>query len=167
VVEGLDLDELTAVLAHEHAHFRALDAWRSILVHVAAALNPAARAADRARRSYDLDREILCDFDAVARGADPLVLASAIVSVARMATGDRPALMPAVTGHHDVDRGVSTRVLLLLGSDRQTALPRPAPRRWLAVSVFAGAVALLLPHVAFPSVARLHCVVEGLVHLLL
>ena len=162
VLDALDTDQLAAVLAHEAAHVRGFDALRGLAIRFAGALSPFGGLSCRAERAYELDREILCDDDAVSRGTDPLALADAVVRVARL----RPVALgqPAATGTHDIDRAVRTRVHLLLG----LAGPRvaDAPARTLAAAGLALLAATALPHAAFGLLVSVHCGVEALVHLL-
>lgn len=162
VLDALDTDQLAAVLAHEAAHLRGFDAVRGLAIRFAGALSPLGGLSCRAERAYELDREILCDDDAVSRGVDPLALADALVRVARL----RPVALgqPAATGTHDIDRAVRTRVHLLLG----LAGPRvvDAPARTLAAGGLVVLAATALPHAAFGLLVSVHCGVEALVHLL-
>ena len=162
IIDSLDSEQLAAVLAHESAHVRGRDALRSLAIRFAAALSPLSGISCRAERAYELDREILCDDDAVRHGIDPLALADALVRVARLRP---PALgQPAATGTHDVERAVRTRVHLLLGF----AGPRVehAPLRTTAAAAFVVLAASALPHAAFGLLVSVHCGVETLVHLL-
>lgn len=162
LLDSLPPAQLRAVLAHEAEHVRAHDALRGLAIRFAASLSPHVGWSCRAERAYELDREILCDQAAVRRGADPLELAAALVTVARMRAMDPPAC-PAATGTHDVDRAVQTRVRLLLDPER----PQPSGRAPVVLS--SAAVLLLaaaLPHLAFELVVSVHCGVEALVHLL-
>ena len=162
IIDSLDSEQLAAVLAHESAHVRGRDALRSLAIRFAAALSPLSAISCRAERAYELDREILCDDDAVRRGIDPLALAAALVRVARLRP---PALgQPAATGTHDVDRAVRTRVHLLLGN----AGPRVvhAPLRTSAAAALVVLAATALPHAAFGLLVSVHCGVETLVHFL-
>lgn len=162
VLDALDTEQLAGVLAHEAAHVRGHDALRGLAIRFAGALTPFGGVSCRAERAYELDREILCDDDAVARGIDPLALADALVRVARL----RPLALgqPAATGTHDIDRAVRTRVHLLLGQ----AGPRVSdtPGRALAAAGLVVLVATALPHAAFGLLVSVHCGVEALVHLL-
>lgn len=162
LLKNLTEPELVAVLRHENAHIRRRDSLRTLAIRFAGALAPRTSPARRAELAYDLDREILCDAEAVRRGADPLALAAALVRVAR---GRTMALaLPNAVGSHDVDRSVSTRVHLLISDGR------PEPLDITARTVVAGAavtaLAMALPHVAFGVVTSVHCGVETLVHLL-
>jgi len=162
VIDSLDCDGLAAVLAHESAHVRGKDAWKGLAIRFAAALSPLSAVSCRAERAYELDREILCDDEAVERGTDPLALADALVRVARL----RPHALgqPAATGTHDVERAVRTRVHLLLG----LAGPRvgDAPMRTAAAAGLVILAASAFPHAAFGLLVSVHCGVETLVHFL-
>ena len=162
VLDALDAEQLAAVLAHEAAHVRGHDALRGLAIRFAGALSAFGGFSCRTERAYELDREILCDDDAVARGVDPLALADALVRVARL----RPSSLgqPAATGTHDVERAVRTRVHLLLGH----AGPRvaDAPGRTVAAATVVVLAASALPHAAFGLLVSVHCGVEALVHLL-
>jgi len=129
VVADLDAEQLHAVLAHEFAHVRGRDGLRTLAIRFASALAPHAAFMCQAERSYDLDREILCDDDAVSRGADPIALAEALVYVARLRA--TPRGLPAIGGAHDTERSLRTRIDLLL-SRPECAPPAESPRRALA-----------------------------------
>lgn len=162
VLDALDVDQLAAVVAHEAAHVRGLDALRGLAIRFAGALSPLAGFSCRAERAYELDREILCDDAAVARGIDPVCLADALVRVARLRP---PSLgLPAATGVHDIDRALRTRVHLLLGLAAPPA--EDARGRTLAAAGLVVLAAGLLPHAAFGLLVSVHCGVEAIVHLL-
>ncbi|MBX3181649.1 MAG: hypothetical protein KIT72_12720 [Polyangiaceae bacterium] len=81
---ALSDEALVAALAHEAEHLHAWDPLRSWLLEVALTVNPLGRKllAPHAA-SWRVAREAACDRAAVARGADPLALAEAIVHAAR------------------------------------------------------------------------------------
>jgi len=163
VVAELDTKQLHAVLAHESAHVHGRDGLRTLAIRFAGALAPHAPFTWHAERSYDLDREILCDDEAVARGADPIALAEALVRVARLRAAPRG--LPALGGAHDTEHSLRTRVELLLSRSER---PPPAdnPRHTLAAIVCAALIATALPHAAFDLIVSVHCGIESLVHLL-
>jgi hypothetical protein len=165
VVEALAAEQLAAVLAHEAAHHRAREVWRSLAIRFAAALSPLGGRSCRAERAYGLDREILCDRAAVDRGADPLTLADALVAVSRLRASTLPTTVPAAVGHHDVDRAIRTQVELLV-SDSAPASSTSRDLRPAAAAALLVAAAFALPHLAFGVVVAVHCSVESLVHLI-
>lgn len=163
LVDALEPGQLAAVLAHEAAHVRGRDALRTLALRFASSLSPHALFTRRAERAYELDREILCDAEAVRRGADPLALAAALVSVAKLRV--QPIGLPAAVGTHDIDRAVRTRVQLLLADSPEHHAP-DSQRRTVAAAVLVTLAASALPHAAFGLVVSVHCGVESLVHLL-
>jgi Zn-dependent protease with chaperone function len=163
VVAALDTEQLSAVLAHESAHVRGRDGLRTLAIRFANALAPHAALTGQAERAYDLDREILCDDEAVERGADPIALADALVRVARLRAA--PLGLPAAGGIHRTQRALRTRVELLLSrSDRPSSAE--SSRRPLVAFACAALAALALPHSAFGLIVSVHCGVESLVHFL-
>jgi Zn-dependent protease with chaperone function len=137
--DRLGEQELEAVILHEIEHARTADPLLSVLASACLAVNPFGRLlrADYAR--YLFAREALCDRRAVHRGADPLALARAIVSVAREPFP--PPFASALGGAG----GVRVRVQLLLdyASRRPSKTTRAAPFHSLLAFIF---VVIALPH---------------------
>jgi hypothetical protein len=74
---------LTAALYHEREHVIGMDPLRRLLLATALTLNPLARGFRRHADLWRFGRELTCDRNAVASGADALNLAEALVLVAR------------------------------------------------------------------------------------
>ncbi len=164
VVERLSEDELIAVLAHEAAHARSFDGLRAVAIRFASALSLPGRSCE-VEASYGLDREILCDAEAVRSGVDPLTLAAALVAMARAQIAVASPATPAALGRHDHRNAIQTRVALLLQAGERGSSSEPERRSaFAAVLLLAAAVAL--PHAAFGAIVLVHCGVESLVHLL-
>lgn len=170
VFDLLDTAQLTAVLGHERGHVDAFDSLRSLALRFTMALAPPLGAAKLGERAYALEREILCDSGAVARGADPLALADALLAVARLHGGEPLAVVSGALGQQDVLSGLAVRVRLLVTGDTDPLSEAVSPMRtrwFVATGLSAVVAALVLPHAAFPFVASVHCGVESLVHLLI
>lgn len=141
LVSGLTDEALEAVLLHEVEHALCRDPARFFLAHVALSVNPLGRLLAPELARHHFAREALCDRRAVQAGADPLVLADCILSVAAPASASSVVAL----GGHGID-GVRLRVQLLLGyADGASLDCRPQPRVGLASALL---VALAVgPHV--------------------
>jgi Zn-dependent protease with chaperone function len=167
-LSGLSPDEVHAVLLHEVAHFRAWDATRNALLALAGAFSPRGGESAR-RRQYFLERELTSDLHAVARGADPLALASALVQAGRLQlrAASRGGALPALPGE---GRGALTlRIERLVALAGHPAPVAPQAERGLEAALGALLVAgalLVGAGVWGQWGAALHCLVEDLVHTL-
>ncbi len=164
VVARLSQPELAAVLAHEAAHASHFDGLRTLAVRFASALSPISGSC-HIEEAYELDREILCDAEAVRRGTDPLTLATALIAMARAQVAPLAAAAPAILGHHDPERSLRTRIGLLLQAADAVPADPPERRSQLVFAVVLG-IAVVVPHAAFGAIVLVHCGVETLVHLL-
>ncbi|MCK6575124.1 M56 family metallopeptidase [Myxococcota bacterium] len=154
-------DELYAVLRHERAHFERRDGLWSLGITLGRHLSPWPGAGRALATLWHLDREILCDGQAVRDGADPLALAQSLVTAARLPRRLPPWWAPALVD--GAGFALSERVQRLL-ADRQTG-ESDAP------TVLAVCAALVLAAAACSAFAgeallSLHCLVEEGVHLL-
>lgn len=133
---------LHAALCHESEHIQSLDPLRYLLLDLALRVNPfGAWLLDPHVLRWKVAREARCDRQAVLRGADPLLLAQALLHAARPTRPGMPALGP------DRFAILKLRVSLLLAfserrpqrysDDGQSAIP-------LALAVLV--IAMLLPH---------------------
>lgn len=158
--EALSDEALSAALAHEVAHLRALDPLRSWLLELALTLNPLGRRFLAPHvASWRVAREAACDRAAVLQGADPLALAEAIVLAAR----PTPAGMLGLGSSHLAV--VQLRVGFLLAMAERPLAPQASRISWhlpLAVALALGA-ALLPHHLAASALDSLHLEVEHLV----
>jgi Zn-dependent protease with chaperone function len=167
-LSGLTPEEVHAVLLHEVAHFQAWDATRNALLAIAGAFSPGG-GESRRRRQYFLERELTSDLHAVARGADPLALASALVKAGRLQVrGTARGLgLPALPG--DARSTLTTRIERLVELAGGPAPATPDDARGLERAL--GALLLAGGLVVGAGVwgqwgATLHCLVEDLVHTL-
>lgn len=86
VVSALTPEELAAAIAHEKAHVRTFDNLKRVLMH--SATSPLFSA--YVEQAWAKASELAADANAVAQGASPLDLASALLKVARMAVARIP-----------------------------------------------------------------------------
>jgi Zn-dependent protease with chaperone function len=165
---ALSPDEAHAVLLHEVAHFQAWDATRNALLALAGAFSVQSGASPLSRH-YALDRELTSDLRAVARGADPLALASALVKAGRLQLQGHPRGLglPALPG--------AARSALAVRVERLVSLAGVAPPATTVVRLSAegplsglllGGLVLLGGGVWGQWGATLHCLIEDLVHLI-
>lgn len=158
VIEALDAQELELVLAHERWHAERRDNLMALLVRVAPdvlSLLPAGRELERA-----LFHAVEGEADAASAAGSrerSLLLASALVRVARLLPAERPALLPASFLHQ---APIDGRVRRLLASQSAPASPS-AERLWAAGAFVAAALWL-----AAPPLGRIHEAAEALVTLL-
>ncbi len=143
VANQLSDQEMEAAFLHELEHARALDPLRLFVARVALSINPLGRCLLAEFERYWFAREATCDRRAVQIGADPLSLASGIVTVARCGP---PTAIAAALGGHGID-GIRVRVHLLL--DYAIRRP-PPPARFASVGLLTLLTPLLiaLPHVS-------------------
>lgn len=132
---------LTAVLCHEHEHVRSFDPLRYALLELALRVNPFGGWMLRPHVVRWMNvRETQCDRGAVLRGANPLLLAEAILHAARPKQPPVPALGA------DSLAVLRFRVGLLLAfAERRPQWPSADGR---AMPAFVGLLllAMLLPH---------------------
>ena len=164
VLETLDDEALTSALLHEAAHARAVDPLRYFLAAVCLSLNPLAGLLRTELSRWRFAREAACDEEAIHRGAPPLALARAIVTVARSGSARVPSGVAALAG------GGTDALRIRVGLILEYAEGRPARRRWdapftvLAVALVAVA---LLPHtLGTAPLDRLHLGIELALHAL-
>jgi hypothetical protein len=160
LLEGLPEGELAAVLAHEHAHWRARDNLKHLLVLAAPDALPFARGFGEVERQWRCAAEWAADRRSVSSGdAASTTLASALVHAARMsAAAQEPvvALATALAGSHSSD-DLRERVERLLGGEQQ---PRRSAQRWANGLVWCAAVLTAL--CAVPSLNTVHAVLEAM-----
>jgi hypothetical protein len=96
LVHSLPEDAIRAALLHEREHIAAWDPiWRLILA-TCMSLNPASYLLERDAEHWRFGRELGCDRDAVASGADAIGLASALLASARPGIESDLVLSPAL-----------------------------------------------------------------------
>ncbi len=143
-LDALDDGALTGARLHEAAHVRSLDPFRLFMLSLCQSLNPAAFLLRPEAQRWRLAREAACDEQAVQSGGDPLCLAQAIVTAARLTLGPVPTQLAPLGG-----RGlenIQLRVALLLRHDgsarRVTRTEVPLMGLMMLLSL-----AALVPHV--------------------
>ncbi len=148
VAEACTPPELAAIAAHERWHVLAGDNLRRLwLSGFVDALSWTRRSAAMNQAWQDATEDA-ADDHAAASGAGALELAGALLTVARLAPGVRPALHPSITCFY---RGgaIERRVRRLLAMAGGPAVPQPARGfRWRLVLVAAAATLWLAGDVA-------------------
>jgi Zn-dependent protease with chaperone function len=159
VLSELGEPELRAVLEHERAHIAARDNLRHWLLRACPDVLAWTTAGGRLDRAWRAAAEEAAD-ERVARGGPgaALVLAAALVRVARLAPPACPALLPGLALHRGDD--LARRIRRLVGAP---APPGDSPR---SVALLAG----LLPLAALPfypaALRVVHALTESLLALL-
>ena len=163
VLRSCSADELTAVLAHEQGHVDRRDNLRRLMLSVAPDILAWLPASDRLLAAWREAAEDAADDDAARSGADGRArLASALVKVARLATGRTTSgLMPASTLYGG--EGLERRVRRLLG-------PSTAHGEWRASSwatvLRRSAVGIGCVAGAILALEGVHSAIETVIHLL-
>jgi hypothetical protein len=155
VLQGLERDQLVAVLEHERHHARGGDNLRGLLLRVAPDALAGGRVAGEIERAWAEASE--CEADAAAaRGGrrEALTLAAALVRVARLALPGQPVPWPAATL---IGAGVlEVRVRRLLAPSGQPHAPLLSRAR--AGALVAGVVLSLA--LAWTGGAEVHRFIE-------
>ena len=158
-VERLDDEALAGALHHELEHVRAYDPLRYLLATWALYVNPWGRIfLNREMTGWRFQRELSCDREAVANGADAAAMAKAIVTAARR-TFDTAVV---ALGNSDA-LALKLRVHLLLSYTERR--PQRSQRRTAFSATALAVIALaVLPHRA-PTWAldAIHVAVEQVV----
>ena len=139
-VQQLDDDALVGALHHELEHVRGHDPLRFLIAAWALRVNPWGRVyLHREIARWRLERELHCDKEAVANGADPTAMAHAIVTAAR-----RSERTVAALGDTD-GQALKLRVELLLAYEERPPL-RSTRYTGLGATVAAAVAWAVLPH---------------------
>ena len=135
VVDACDAGELRAVVAHEQAHAGARDNLRRLLIASAPDALAWLPVGAGMMREWATRAELAADETAVSHSSDRLLLASALVKVARLATTP-PGALPASTLYRG--EPIAERVHRLLEAPAP-ATPEPMPRwsRLLPIGIVA------------------------------
>lgn len=157
VLETCSESELEAVLAHEQGHIDRRDNLRRLLLSIAPDVLSWLPASERLFSAWRDAAEEASDDDAARIGVDGRVrLASALVKVARLATGGHASpLMPASALYRGESLDRRVRRLLEVSAPVD---PRPGSR-WRTLPTAVAAMALCLA-----MLEDVHAVVEGLLH---
>lgn len=155
VVDACTTGELTAIVAHEAAHVAARDNLVRLLFHLTPGSRLFARIADPLERAWLAAAEEAADV-AAGQSASSLELASALTTVARLATPAGPTMMTASTliGGSDLH----SRVQRLLQAPPRG---RRHPASWLPIAMTIGIAAGAQ---WAPIALRVHELFELLVH---
>jgi Zn-dependent protease with chaperone function len=140
VVERCTDRELAAIVAHEGAHVFAYDNLRRLWFQCAVDGLSGTRRAARAASMWQDAAEDAADDRAANAGAPAVDLASALVTVARLAPGRSVTLWPTAACFYR-GAGLERRVRRLL--DHNQPAPRWGRRRWVSGTCFAVAAAAL------------------------
>ncbi|HTU63845.1 MAG TPA: M56 family metallopeptidase [Polyangiales bacterium] len=139
-VQQLDDDALVGALHHELEHVRGHDPLRFLIAAWALRVNPWGRIFLHGELSrWRFERELQCDKEAVANGADAAAIAHAIVTAAR-----RSERSVAALGDTD-GRALKLRVELLLAYQERPPA-RSSRHSAFGATVAAAVVWALLPH---------------------
>ena len=163
VLSSCSADELTAVLAHEQGHIDRRDNLRRLMLTVAPDVLSWLPASDRLLAAWREAAEDAADDDAARIGVDGRArLASALVKVARLATGRHSSrLMPASALYGG--EGLERRVRRLLAPSSSHGDGRPSSwrvgRRRMALAAGCVATGIL-------ALEGVHSAVETVIHLL-
>lgn len=140
-VESLDDDAIEGALYHELEHIRGRDPLRYLLASWALWVNPWGRIVlDGEMRQWRFQRELQCDREAVACGANPTAVAQAIVTAARRSIGDAVAAL----GEND-GRALKLRVEFLLAYAEHPPL-HTDKHTGFGATIFAAIALATLPH---------------------
>lgn len=163
VLRSLPSAQLAVALGHERAHAVSRDNLKRLLLLLAPDPVPFFRGLERLDRTWAKYAEWAADDRAVAGDAGrSLSLASALVRMARLGVGNRPA--PLMASLLTADDDLSARVDRLLRPDA------PAPRRcdrgaWALGVALAAAFTLLLTVMLQPATLdSVHLLLEHLIH---
>jgi Zn-dependent protease with chaperone function len=161
VLRALSDEELTVVVDHELAHVRARDNLRHLLLRGCPDLLAWTPFGGRLAGAWLAAAEEAAD-DRAARGGSPrgLVLAEALLKVARLVPRERPALMPALALHNGDD--LARRVERLLQPSPPAAEAARGRTAWLLAGLL---LMTTLPFYA-PALRVVHALTERLLVLL-
>jgi len=142
VLQTITADELEAVLAHEQGHIDRRDNLRRLLMYAAPdALSWLPRSSQLASAWRAATEEAADDDAARAGEGGRLALASALIKVARLATGmSRQRLMPASTLY--CGESIDARVRRLLEPADAAVAARPERHRLRTLALIAGTIAV-------------------------
>lgn len=157
VLQSLSAEELSAALAHEHAHRESRDNLKRLAVIMAPDLFPFVRSLRRLEREWAKLAEWAAD-DAAAAGGPlrPVTLAGALVRFARLgAASTVPAVATSMLAcHHDLAERVE-RLLNGRPADARTPQEKRFGPAGIAVALGACAVALSVLPSTLPVVHRM------------
>jgi Zn-dependent protease with chaperone function len=163
VIAGCTSEELAAIGAHETAHVQARDNVKTLWMRaVVDGLSGSRRAAALSRVWLDASEDA-ADDRATASGAGSVDLASALVTVARLAPGRHLSAWPAATCFYRGD-GLERRVRRLLDPARTPGTP--APSRHTLRDVIAAAAGASLATGASGVARPLYDIAEWLIRYL-
>ncbi|MCA9645458.1 MAG: M56 family metallopeptidase, partial [Myxococcales bacterium] len=157
LVGRVDDDELRAVLLHEAAHLQGRDPTWLILSAISIGLNPFGRWLRPALGQWRFARELQCDRSAVTLGAEPLALASAIVTAA----GRHMVQGPCRAGVADGSPAeIRSRIAFLFSY--AGCPPQRSPGKELSFGILVSIAALIIaaPHF-LDSTLSVHCTLES------
>jgi bla regulator protein blaR1 len=162
VMSALSAEELEAALRHEDAHRASRDNLKRFMLLLAPGIFPLARTSRALERAWARFSEWAADDEATRGDARiSLLLAAALVRVARMGSAPQPSvsLTPLIAG----DRDLATRVDRLLRG--QVAAPAPIWRRNAILGGVAVAVtAVVAGAMPWPAILRAaHEILERLI----
>ena len=138
VVEACTVEEIGAIVAHEHAHGAARDNLRRLALRGAPDVLAWTSAGPAIERDWSVAAELAADEVAARDGVGRLHLASALVKVARLAAAMPAATLPASALYRG--EPIAERVRRLVEAPAGAAAVPPSwPPRVVALAVLAGA----------------------------
>ncbi|MGH7736526.1 MAG: M56 family metallopeptidase [Candidatus Tyrphobacter sp.] len=149
--ESLAPEEIEQICLHEMAHLRRADDWTNLLQRILSALAWFSPAVYAIARGLDLEREVACDDDVIARTHAVRPYAQCLTKMAEITAWPHEAL--AAPGVFVTRRGISERVERLLRAGRNAARELALAPTALAVGVLAFAgfgMRLVAPTAAAP-----------------
>jgi len=160
LAQAVEPGVLAAVIAHERAHLARLDPWIGAVARIASRAIPRA-VREQILGELDLASELACDEAAARDVGDRLLVARALVAVARLASADRGAR--ALFARSFASASIELRVASLLEAPSGVAPARTRATRWLRRAATALALAALVAIASQPVHHLVEHAIEQLV----
>jgi beta-lactamase regulating signal transducer with metallopeptidase domain len=145
LLESMSPQEVTQVYLHERAHLRRGDDWTNLAQRIATAIAWFSPGIYAIARALDLEREVACDDDVVARTGEVRPYAQCLTHIVEITAWPHHAL--ATPGAFVTRRGISERIERLLSAGRGGARGLSLAPAVLAFAVV-GTLALAMPALA-------------------
>jgi hypothetical protein len=166
VQTALSPEEFAVALRHEKAHRISGDNLKRLLILLAPEALPVSRCFARLEHAWMRLSEWSADDDATCGDAQaPLVLAQALIRVARLGVAPRSRLFVSLVGDTDLEERVNRLLLMELGTAVQSSLRESF--RWVRACAFGASLLLALLPIALklgPSILyTMHIVLERMI----